>query len=204
MHQLIASYLFQNRSCPLPGLGNLSMKADPAQTDFSNNRILSPTSTIHFEPGETNTGLLINWLANKSNNSKLVTLTALDVFCNDLKKDALNKDLGANLEGVGTFVVNSDGGIDFVGMELPHIFHQPVQADRIIRLVAEHNLLVGDKHTTNIEMTEFLNEDSLKKEHWWIWALVLGLVAISLIFLYAADTNSSPEFGNAIKILSLP
>ena len=199
MHDLIASYLFQNKTCPLPGLGNLSVTTTGAQSDFSNNVIIPPVSSIQFTPGETDTASLLTWLANKTNSDKQEASSALDNFCDQLKNNS-----GSNLDGVGNFVVNSNGEINFVPIELPGAFTQPVTAERVIRLDAQHEMLVGDKQTTNIAMTEYLNEESPKKDRWWIWAIVLGAVSLSLIFLYAADKNASAEFGNAIKIVSLP
>jgi len=203
MHDLVASYLFQTKSCPLPGLGNLSVTTTGARTDFSNNLIIAPSSSIQFETGETDAASLLTWLAGKTNTDKQEVAASLVRFCAQLKTNADNGS-GASLEGVGNFVVDSNGSLNFVSIALPQYFAQPVTAERVIRLDAEHDILVGDKRTTNIEMTEYLNEEGPKKDRWWIWAIVLGLIAISLILLYSADKNASAEFGNAIKILSLP
>ena len=199
MHDLIASYLFQNKSCPLPGLGNLSVTTTGAQGDFSNNIIIPPFSSIQFTPGETDTASLLTWLANKTNTDKQQASSALDNFCGQLKNNP-----GSNLDGVGNFVIDSNGEMSFVPFELSPAFAQPVTAERVIRLDAKHEILVGDKQTTNIAMTEYLNEESPKKDRWWIWAIVLGAIALSLICLYATDKNASAEFGNATKTLSLP
>ena len=199
MHDLIASYLFQNKTCPLPELGSLSVTTTGARVDFSNNVIIPPVSSIQFTPGETDTAPLLTWLANKMNTDKKEASSALNSFCGQLKNNPRT-----NLEGVGNFVVDSNGEINFVPIELPGAFAQPVTAERVIRLDAKHEMLVGDKQTTNIAMTEYLNEESPKKDRWWIWATVLGAIALSLICLYATDKNASPEFGNATKTLSLP
>ena len=111
---------------------------------------------------------------------------------------------GQVIQAIGNFVVDGEGNISFNSVELPKEFMQPVVAERVIRLDAEHSILVGDKETTNIAMTEYLNEETPKKDRWWIWAIVLGAVAVSLILLYAADKNASAEFGNAIKTSFLP
>ena len=203
MHDLIASYLLQNKSCPLPGLGNLSVTTTGARTDFSNNVIIAPVSSIQFEAGETDTASLLTWLARQSNAEKQEVARTLDNFCSQLKNDVA-KDSGANLEGVGNFVVDSEGDINFTPIELPKHLMQPVTAARVIRLDAEHNILVGDKQTTNTEMTEYFNEEEPKKDRWWIWAIVLGAIAVALVVFYTSDKNASAEFGNVIKILSLP
>lgn len=203
MHDLIASYLFQNKSCPLPGLGHLSIKTAEALPDFSNNIIAAPVSSIQFTTGDTDSASLLNWLSNKIGTDKQGATNLLDSFCEQLKKDAA-ENAGANLEAVGNFAADNDGNINFIPIEIPQAFAQPVTAERVIRLDAEHNILVGDKETTNIAMTEYLNEEAPKKDRWWISAVVLGLVALSFILVYFADKDASAEFGNAVKILSLP
>ena len=203
MHDLIASYLFQNKKCPLPGLGNLSIVTTEAQSDFSNNAINAPVSSIQFSAGDTDAESFSAWFASKTNTDKYEAATKLDSFCGKLKHNAA-ENAGANLEAIGNFVVDGEGNISFNSVELPKEFMQPVVAERVIRLDAEHSILVGDKETTNIAMTEYLNEETPKKDRWWIWAIVLGAVAVSLILLYAADKNASAEFGNAIKTSFLP
>jgi len=203
MHELIASYLFQNKSCPLPGLGNLSIVTTEAQTDFSNNIINAPVSSIQFSAADVDAAALTAWLANKTNTDAPEAATKLDSFCGQLKNNA-TAGTGASLEAIGNFNVDSEGNISFSPIELPLHFAQPVTAERVVRQDVEHNILVGDKETTNIAMTEYLNEEVPKKDRWWIWAIVLGAVALSLTLLYAADKNASADFGNAIKISSLP
>lgn len=203
MHDLIASYLFQNKSCPLPGLGNLSVMSTEAKTDFGNSVIIAPDTSIQFVAGETDTHALLNYLSNKTNTGKDEVAAELDNFCVRLKNDATQHST-ASLDGVGNFFVDNNGEINFVPNELPPAFAQPVPAIRVIHPSAEHNILVGDKETTNFEMTEYFNEEAPAKDRWWIWAIVLGAIAATIVLLYLNDKNSSAEFGNAIKILSLP
>jgi hypothetical protein len=48
-------------------------------------------------------------------------------------------------------------------------------------------------------MTEFFNEVPVKKDRWWIWAIVLGVIAITLILIYLNDGTASSHFGNAVS-----
>jgi hypothetical protein len=73
---------------------------------------------------------------------------------------------------------------------------QPVVAERVIHKDAEHAILVGDKETTNVEMTEYYtDETAVAKDKWWIWAIVLGVVAISVIAYYLSQ-NGIADFGS--------
>jgi hypothetical protein len=191
MHQLIASYLFQNKTCPLPGLGILSLTTGEANAGFSNKIITAPAPAIHFEPGETNAVGLLSYVAGS-------TTQALDHFCDNLKK-GIGRHSTAKLEGIGDFVVNSNGDISFVQVELPGAFLQPVTAERIVHPEAEHSILVGDKETTNTLMTGYFSEEPVVKDRWWIWAIVLGLIGLIMLLIYFNDVDGSPQFGNAIK-----
>jgi len=63
-------------------------------------------------------------------------------------------------------------------------------------------LLVGDKKTTNVEMTEFLNEEAsvIKPDRWWIWAIVLGLIGIGLLAIYF-NQNGWNLLGNSNPVI---
>jgi hypothetical protein len=61
--------------------------------------------------------------------------------------------------------------------------------------------LVGDKETTNTLMNEYFNEDVLvKKNRWWIWAIVLAVIALLAILIYTNNVNLSSMAGNAMPI----
>jgi hypothetical protein len=84
---------------------------------------------------------------------------------------------------------------------LPAAFLQPVKAERVIHPEAEHQILVGDKETTNTLMTEYFSEEvHVKKNRWWIWAIILCLVALIIILLYLNNAGLLSMAGNAMPI----
>ena len=68
---------------------------------------------------------------------------------------------------------------------------QPVQAEKVIHKDAEHSILVGDKERTNVEMNEYYSdeEEGSAKYKWWLWAAILGAVAIGAIVLYVVQNG---------------
>jgi hypothetical protein len=199
MHQLIASYLFQNKTCPLPGLGTLSVVAGKAESDFLNTAIKAPLPRIVFDAKENDASNLLDYVAIKTNTTVLNTIDALGQFCNSLKAAAItNKP--ATLDGVGNFFTDSSGNINFKSSQLPAAFLQPVKAERVIHPQAEHQILVGDKETTNTLMTEYFSEEPVKKDRWWIWAIVLGVIALLAIVVYLNSDNTSAMFGNLMPL----
>lgn len=199
MHQLIASYLFQNKSCPIPGFGTLTLHVSGAKADFASQLIAPPEPFIQFNDRETNTGGLLNYMVAKTNNNTHEVTEALGHFCDGLKK-GLSAHAKVSLDGIGNFVVDNNGNTIFEPLALPVAFLQPVFAERVIHPKSEHHMLVGDKETTNTLMTELLSERPGAKDRWWIWAIVLGVVGLLLLLLYFSELNGGSPFGNALKI----
>ena len=199
MHRLIASYLFQNKTCPLPGLGNLSVVAGKAELEFLNNAIKAPAPRIVFEATENDASNLLDYIATKTDSTILQTIDRLGHFCNTLKAATIANH-PATLDGVGNFFTDSSGKINFKSSQLPVAFLQPVTAERVIHPQAEHPILVGDKETTNTLMTEYYNEAPVKKNRWWIWAVVLAAIALIAIVVYFNTDNASAMFGNIMPV----
>lgn len=199
MQKQIASYLFQHKTCPLPGLGTLEVVQTAAENDFTNKQISAPKPFIKFESKETATDGLVNYLAKYSDKNANEVSQKLNCFCDDIKKEITGHS-AFQLNSIGNFFVDGSGNISFKPEELPAAFVQPVYAERVIHPDAEHQILVGDKETTNTVMTEFFTETPIIKDHWWIWAIVLGVIGLLLVVLYFTMLHGTSAFGNAIKI----
>jgi nucleoid DNA-binding protein len=200
MQQQIASYLFQNKTCPLPGFGTLSLSHSTATLDFTDRSIRAPKPIINFENAETDTTGLLNYLAATTGADQHEASTALDHFCDDLKKEMAEQS-NVKLDNIGNFSVDSSGKISFTPEELPPVFLQPVHAERVIHPDAEHQILVGDKEKTNTQMTELLAPKTAAKDRWWIWAIVLGVISVLLLVIYFAGDKGNAAFGNAINYI---
>ena len=105
-----------------------------------------------------------------------------------------------SLDHIGNLSVDAGGKFSFKPEELPSAFLQPVIAERVVHPEAEHQILVGDKETTNTLMTELLAPKSEIKEKWLIWAIVLGVLGLAMLVIYIFLLNGTTSFGNAIKI----
>ncbi len=199
MQKQIASYLFQNKSCPLPGIGTLSVLSSGAEADFTDKSIAAPNSFISFANTESDTTGLLKYLAATGSGSIDETAQSLDQFCDDLKKRIAEQSF-VNLNQIGNFFIDGSGNIDFKQEELPAVFSQAVYAERVIHPEAEHQILVGDKETTNTIMTERLAAIPETKDRWWIWAVVLGAISLVLLLIYFTEFSGTSSFGNVIKI----
>ncbi len=199
MEHFIASYLFQHKTCPIPGVGSLVLRNSAAMTDFTNKKITAPGAVIYFEKNEMNADHLMAYIAAKANSGTYEAGAALDYFCDGIKHEIAKRSF-VKLAGIGDLRVDAAGNINFTAEKLSPAFLPPVTAERVVHPEAEHHMLVGDKETTNTQMTEYFNEEPVKKDRWWIWAIILGTIALVALFFYLNDADSSSGFGNAIKI----
>jgi hypothetical protein len=167
MDYLIAPTLFLNRTCRLPGIGTLSVVTSAAESDFHNSQIKAPVPSILFS-------------ASKDDENVFNEFTALSEL---IKKD-LDEKRSVNLKGVGDFIKNEDGLISFVPIHLSLRFTPPVHVEIVNRQHLEHAMLVGDKETTNIEMTQYFVEEEKTTLAWWVWAIILGIVGIAILVYY--------------------
>jgi nucleoid DNA-binding protein len=198
MEKQIASYLFQNKTCPLPGLGTLSIMSSSAESDFTSKTFSAPKPTVHFTHTETDSSGLLNYLSVATGADKYEATEALSHFCDDLKQKIADEQK-VELDSIGNFFVDSAGKINFKHEELSAAFTQPVFAERVIHPDAEHQILVGDKESTNTEMTEYLAPKEVIKSRWWIWAIVLGAIGLVALLIYFSEFNGAYPFGNVIK-----
>lgn len=168
MDYLIAPTLFQNKTCRLPGIGTLSIVTSKAEPDFVNSRLCAPVPSIIFS-------------ASQDNENVFNEFSALSEL---IKKD-LDEKGSVTIQSVGNFIKNEDGIIDFIPQQINKLFTPAVITERVIRKATEHGILVGDKETTNIEMSEyFVEENEEPSDNWWIWAIILGVVGAGIVGYY--------------------
>lgn len=195
MQQLITSYLFQHKTCPLPGLGTLSVIQSSAESDFLNKQIKAPQPSVIFEGRETEASALVDFIAGKLGIPVMEAIDALGKYCNQLKTDLSNNNVTV-INLAGSLSSGAQSKINFKPAQLNPVFLPPVNAERVIHPDAQHTMLVGDKETTNTEMADYYSETTVTKNYWWLWALVLAVLALIGLVLYYNDASFSPGFGN--------
>ena len=115
MYQILATSLFQNKKCNLPGIGTLLMVNHCAETDFINTQIQSPFETIEFIA------------AKKEDNF----LGEFAVISETIQK-GLNENGSFLLNGIGTFTQSAAGKLNFIPTILDPIFTPYVDAIRVL------------------------------------------------------------------------
>lgn len=164
---MIATSLFLDKKCNLPGIGTLLLVSRSAKSDFLNTRILSPTQTIEF-------------IADGRDNNLSTDFLELSNFI----KTKLTEEGTYLLNGIGTFTRQGEAEVQFTPVVIDPAFTPDVEAVRVIRQDAIHEILVGDQQTTNTEMIDYFNEKTPLFDRWWVWAIVLSAIGLILMLIY--------------------
>ena len=199
MEDLIESYLFKNKKCPLPLLGVLALIDTNAVALYSKGKIEAPVPSIKLLEQEMPAGDFINFIASKKNISAGEASQLLTQYCNKLQNmDAYGE---TKLPHAGKFYVNADGNLVFKSIEMPKAFLPELSVERVIHPATAHAMVVGDKETTTTEMAAYYSDiDSGSKDKWWIWAACLAVVATVLLFFHFKDQRNTIVVGNTQPI----
>jgi hypothetical protein len=196
MQQLIASYLFQHKTCPLPGLGTIRVNYTNASGNFFNKTISAPQPLITFSDEETPAENLLDYITGKTKSNVIEAIEALGKFSNQLKSE-LNKGNKVSIDLVGSFFTDGDHKIHFTPAALPSVFLPDTIAERVIHSEDAHTMMVGDKQTTNMQMAEYYSDADVKaKSYWGWWAAVLAAIAILAVLIYYNSFSHAAFFGN--------
>ena len=194
MIDTLNNYLVQHKSISIPGLGTIYVERIPAQTDFVNKQILPPSFHFRFDrffdsPHKD----FFTFLAKKKNIADYEAIKLYNEWALDFRNRIRNNEV-IEWDGVGRLEQESSGDVVFHPYSAIPSHLKPVFAERVVRNNAQHTMLVGDKETTNVEMTELLSEETfVEKESWWIYALIIAAVALVAIFFYFNSNGMNIE-----------
>jgi CCDC81-like prokaryotic HU domain 2/CCDC81-like prokaryotic HU domain 1 len=195
MHQYLAQYLFTQHNCALPGLGNFFTQTNHAVYDNENKLINAPTQIIAFSQKEVSSKNLVEWLATQKNES-IDTVTNELIDCVEKIKSTLLNNETAYLEHIGSFIMNSGGSIVFKPTELPKTFFNTIPANKINGTNYSQQSVNGNNGFSDTDSENYFDEETVADTKWWIWPLLLSILAIGLIILYLNVSHQTIFFGN--------
>ena len=193
MYAELYNYLILNKELPVPGIGTFLLKRHPAEADFPNKTIHSPSFSISLEQTENTPSIkFFKWLSQSLAISDHEAITRFNDFVFGMKKQ-IAEGSTIQWDGVGVLTKSLSGGIRFEP-EKKTYSGEPVHAEKIIREKAEHMVRVGEDEKTSEEMTTFLNQTEEKRSYGWAAALILGLLSVMFLGWYFSE--------NGVKIAS--
>jgi hypothetical protein len=193
MFELLHYYFIQNRSLSLPGIGTFELFRVSAQTDFANKMILAPSYTISFDKmNDTPDKEMFQYISSKKNISEWEAMKLVNDLAQELKQQ-LRSGQEIAWKGIGLLKPDSSGDIIFEPDRLKYDFFSHVDAKRVIRVDADHRMIVGDHEVSKTEMEHMLHDDNsvvTPKANWWVYAIILAAIALILIFVKLVSNNS--------------
>lgn len=208
MTDVLTSYLLQHKSISIPGLGTVYIERIPAQTDFVNKQLLPPGYYFRFDKYfDAPDREFFTYLAQQKDMADYEAIKWYNEWAYELRS-RLRNDAEEVWPGVGILKKDASGEIIFEAAGSIPSLQEPTPAHRVIHSNARHTMLVGDKEIVreiNTEDTaEYLPEEAPVKDSWWIYALIIGAIAISVLFFHFYKNGFSPaSAGNQQRIDSM-
>ena len=188
MNDILTSYLLQNKSISIPGLGSMYIERIPAQTDFVNKRILPPDYHFRFDkyfdaPDKD----FFAYLAQQMNKADYEAIRWYNEWAYELRNQIRDGQL-VEWQNVGVLKKDTTGEIVFESAGAIDTLQEPAPANRVIHSHAQHPMLIGDREVLrefNTEGEEYAPTDTyVEKESWWLYALIIAAIALSVIFFH--------------------
>jgi nucleoid DNA-binding protein len=223
MYELLYKFLVKYKTIDLPGVGNFTLRVQPAQSSFVDQSFLPPKYYIAFvqdrivadvdaqeEATVTQKRIapsrkVFSWIAVNYGLTEREAVIRFNDFLFELKKEL---DAGKKIiwSRIGTLEKDTDGELKFNGDTngLPWLLQ--TAAKKVIRENAEHTMLVGETERTSAQMSEILlNPRSVKdkRAYWWVWPLAVIIAIFIFLGWYFSEYGiSGNATGNNHKVYS--
>ena len=203
MQDSLYEFLLLNKKLSLPGIGTIALCQSPSQHDFPNKQFLAPAFFFTIDSANDKPSKkLFDWLSSSLNITEWEAIKSVNDFSFDLKEQ-LSKYGEVSWEKVGVIRRNSNGELKLDPQNISLQSEPPVIAQKVIRVKAEHIVLVGEKEKTSVEMEEYFAGSPAKKNYTWLIALILTVVAVIFIGWYFFEKGfSTSSAGNQSVIKS--
>lgn len=199
MENLLTSYLYSYRNCPLPTVGSLIIQPGGAVAEHSEKKMLAPQPVIRFISKEINADELLQFISIKKNIGTQEASDQLSSYCDRLQELQPYEEI--KLGSAGSFCLGEDGELYFKSAAAPAAFLPTAYAERVIHPDASHHMLVGDTQTNTSTMAELLDNKDNSGRPKWIWAAIgLGIAGLIALTVYIMNRQPDSNFGNSSTI----
>jgi len=203
MQDSLYEFLLLNKKLSLPGIGTISLCQTPAQHDIPNKQFIAPTSFFTIDPrNDKPSKKLFDWLSSSLGITEWDAIKFVNDFSFDLKKKLSEKG-EVNWAKVGVIRRDNSGDLKLDPQNILLQSELPITAEKVIRVKAEHTVLVGEKEKSSVEMEEYFAESPAKKNYSWLIAVILTVLAVMFIGWYFSEKGfSTSSAGNQTVIKS--
>lgn len=167
-------YLVLNDHVGIPGVGSFTVEKKPAT--FDGTSFNPPLQQLKFEPGTALTDKSFYYfLAHEKNISEVDAVRGFQDFAYRLRNN-IQQHSFVELTGLGTFRKDHSGTITFEP-NLSNDYFTPVTPKEVT--IAKHDDAPETPGETVTE--EYLEDEVVERDRWWIWATVLAILALAAI-----------------------
>ena len=193
MQDSLYEFLILNKKLSLPGIGTIGLFQHSSQHDYADRQFISPSYFFKIESkNDKPSKRLFDWLCSSSGLTEWDAIRAVNDFSFDLKKK-ISEEGEMNWEKVGVFRRDNNGDIKIDSHKISLQIEPPIAAEKVIRVKAEHTVLVGEKERSSIQMEEYFAQGLPKKNYTWIIAIILTVLAVMFIGWYFSEKGFSPS-----------
>lgn len=190
---LLYRYFTQTGAVAIPSIGQLVHTHTNTVNDFAAKELRPADTAVDFISGDVMVeGQQFRYLVKHSGNPEDEVKHALVLFGEELHH-RLHLDKKLEWLGVGSFLVDENGKIQFQPKPQHVSLYKPIHYQHVIREDAVYEMRVGEQQKSTVEMENFFEEQrSLAgKNKWKQGALILlGIVVLSLGFRYTKGSFS--------------
>ncbi|MCW3113230.1 MAG: hypothetical protein JWR18_1626 [Segetibacter sp.] len=194
MLRILYKYFILNKKAVIPGVGVFHIQRQPASLDFANKTFVSPSAEISFTQADVDADTTFYSFLSKE--KQIEEPDALLYFTNFINrvKESLHTMGRVELAGFGVLSKDVEGSLKFQPANPLPSFFENVAVERTIVEAPqqESGVNIKKKKGNKIEGVETSEVEAVsnKKDYWWIFAIVLAVVAIASIFYYYSQNGS--------------
>ncbi len=184
-------YLALHKRLNIPGIGNFTIEETPATIQFTDKLAHPPKSEVKFAPvvHPTNNHFY-SFLSRELKVEKVIAIRLYKEAVEGILEQLQTLGL-YQLPGIGILRKTFDGSLVFAPEENEDVVFTALPAERVMRKDALHTVLVGEiehrkAHTIPVQPEDDYIEREKAKDLWWIYVLILTVIAILIIVYYYA------------------
>ena len=185
MFNILYKYLILNKQVNIPGIGHFQVEQLPTRLDSAARLIHSPLPTIKFsDAASTADKRFFQFVSRELNIQEWETIRRFHDFSFKLKSD-VNTFKSIELPGMGLLMKNHLGELSFEPANVLSDYFPDVSTANNLHPHPAMNPIEGESVTTGFTVEENPAEAAvLKKDRWWIAAIVMGVLGIAAIAYY--------------------
>ena len=171
-------FLMKFGSLPIGSIGTVVLESLPAYHEYTSKLIHPSKDKLDFLPKAD-----LDLLSKFEKFATLYGLTSKDVkYIFKQIEGLLETEKKVNIEGIGLLKIeNSTYRLE--ATDHTQKYFMPIKSGAVIHEGSVHEVKVGENVRTSDEMKAMLAEKP-SKDYWWVYALLLVIVAVAALFYY--------------------